>query len=366
MQTDRACGSGFFVTYDGYALTTWTLASDAQTITVESPRGYSAPARLVAGDVAFDLALIKIEGDEHIPVVWDDTGSAAVGDDLVTHGYRSTSILNGRAIACQPWPSAELRSFTHVASSQRSDFRPPIDVGNSGGPAVLRSGQVAGLIAGGSPERPSAEAFVPAVEIQRLITAWIADLDRGQSPTHPPQPSYERSVLARIDTLACPSGATERGVWDWPLALRVQGREIELTATVALNNDTFSSALIEFGDAFHNSPFRNDLIILGEYYDYVSQPTLRWQRGHLYDPNILRDEIHGDLYRGADFDVKFVYNGGAVALFVNGNIVHQDIGFPYQDDISIGIGCVDPYYYPESPEIYLTNVLVTGRPSPSI
>ncbi len=366
VQTDRACGSGFFVTDDGYALTTWTLASDAQTITVESPRGYSAPAHLVAGDVAFDLALIKIDGDGHIPVVWDDAGSASVGDDLVTHGYRSTSILNGRATACQPWPTAELRSYTHVASHQRSDFRPPIDVGNSGGPAALRSGQLAGMIAGGTPERPSAEAFVPAMEIQPRISAWIADLDRGQTPTRPPQQSYERTVLAQVDSLACPSGATERGVWDWPLAFRVQGREIELSAKVRLNDSTYSAALIEFGDAFHNSVFRNDLIILGEYYDYESYSTLRWQRDHLYNPNIFRDEIHGDLKRGAEFDVKFVYNGGAVALFINGNTVHQDTGYPYQHDISIGIGCIDPDYYEVTPGIQINDILVTGRPSPTI
>ncbi len=366
VQTDHACGSGFFVTDDGYALTTWTLASDAQSIRVESPRGYSATAHLVAGDVAFDLALIKIEGDGHFPVIWDDAGSASVGDDLVTHGYRSTSILNGRATACQSWPSAELRSYTHVASHQRSDFRPPIDVGNSGGPAVLRTGHVAGMIAGGTPERPSAEAFVPAAEIQPRILDWIADLDRGQVPTRPPQQSYERTVLAQLDALACPSGATERGVWDWPLAFRVQGREIELSARVLLNDSTYSAALIEFGDAFHNSVFRNDLIILGEYYDYESYSTLRWQRGHIYSPDIFRDEIHGDLKRGAEFDVKFVYNGGSVALFVNGNTVHQDTGYPYQHDISIGIGCIDPYYYEATPGIHINDILVTGIPSPTI
>jgi S1-C subfamily serine protease len=366
VQTEHACGSGFFVTDDGYALTTWTLASDAQSITVESPRGYTAPARLVAGDVAFDLALIKIDGDWHFPVIWDDTGSASVGDDLVTHGYRSTSILDGRATSCLAGPTAELRSYTHVASHQRSDFRPPIDVGNSGGPAALRSGQVAGLIAGGTPKRPSAEAFVPAAEIQPRISAWIADLDRGLSPARPPQLSYERTVLAQLDSVTCPSESTERGVWESPLAFRVQGREIELTATVELNEDTFSSALIEFGDAFHSSPYRHDLIILGEYYDYVSQPTLRWQRGDLYNPEIVRDERHRSLERGSTFDVKFVYNGGAVALFINGNAAFQDIDFPYQDNISIGIGCVDPYYYSDSPEITLTNVLVTGRPFRSI
>jgi len=366
VQTDRACGSGLFVTDNGYALTTWTLASDAQTITVQSPQGYSGPARLIAGDVDFDLALLKIDGDGHFPVIWDDAGTAAVGDDLVTHGYRSTSILNGRATACQAWPTAELRSYTHVASHQRSDFRPPIDVGNSGGPAALRTGQIAGLIAGGTPQRPSAEAFVPAVEIQRLLSTWIADLERGQAPVPPPRPSYERTVLAQVDSMACPAEATDRGAWDWPLAFQVKGREIELTASVSLNRNTFSAALIEFGDSFFDNPYRTDIIILGEYYDYESYSTLRWQREHLYNPDIRKDEVHKDLKRGAQFDVKFVYNSGTAALFINGNIVHQDTGFPYQHDISVGFGCIDPDYYEKSPDIHIRNILVTGRPSPSL
>ena len=102
------------------------------------------------------------------------------------------------------------------------------------------------MIARGTPERPSAEAFIPAAEIQSLLATWIADLDRGQSPILPPQQQFERTVLAEFDTLACPAGATTSGVWDFPLAFRVQGREIELTATVSLNDSTYSAALIEF------------------------------------------------------------------------------------------------------------------------
>ena len=366
VQTDRACGTGFFVTDDGYAVTTWRLVEDAQTITVESPRGYAGPVQLVAGDPQRGIALLKAGGDGHIPVLWDDSDGPAVGAELVAHGYRSTRLLDGRGIECQAWATSALPSFTHVDGNQRPNFRPPIDVGTSGGPLALRSGQLVGMIARGTPERPSAEAFIPAAEIQSLLATWIADLDHGQSPILPPQQQFERMVLAEFDTLACPAGATTSGVWDFPLAFRVQGREIELTATVSLNDSTYSAALIEFGDAFHNSVFRNDLIILGEYYDYVSYSTFRWQRDHIYSPNILRDEIHGDLHRGAEFDVKFVYNGGAVALFINGNVVHQDIGFPYQNDISIGIGCIDPEYFEESPDIYLHDVLVTGRPSPNI
>ena len=364
--TDRACGAGFFVTDDGYLVTTWRLIEDAQSISVESPRGYAGPVQLVAGDAQRGIALLKAGGDGHIPVLWDDSASPAIGDEFVAYGYRSTRLLDGRGVECQPWPTPALTSHTHVDANQQPNFRPPIDVGASGGPLAFRSGSVAGMIARATPQRPSAEAFLPAAELQPLLASWIADLDRGQSPIVPPQQQFERMVLAQLDTLACPARANARGVWDWPLAVQAQGREIELTATVSLNDSTFSGAFIEFGNAFNSNPYRTDLIILGEYYDYESYSTFRWQRDHLYSPNILRDEIHGDLKRGADFGVRFVYNDGAAALFINGNVVHQDVGFPYQHDISIGIGCINPDYFEASPDIYLHDVLVIGRPSPTI
>ena len=124
--TDQACGSGFFVTESGYALTTWRLAVDAVTIMVSSPRGYTTNAHLVAGDPERDIALIKVEGDGHIPVLWDDADGPAVGAELVAHGYRSTRLLDGRGIECQAWATSALPSFTPCRRESAAEF-PPTD-----------------------------------------------------------------------------------------------------------------------------------------------------------------------------------------------------------------------------------------------
>ena len=215
------------------------------------------------------------------------------------------------------------------------------------------------MIAGGSPERPSAEAFVPAAVVQPHLSKWMADLDRGQAPGLPAQPSFERAVLAELDSLSCPGQATHLGYWDDPMAFRVAGREIELTASVALNLQLYPVALIEYGHAFRETN-RRDQIIFGVWRDHISQATLRWQRGSYRNPFVIRDEKHPDVYNGAEFEVRFVYNSGSVALFINGGLVHQDAGFPFGDTIDIGIGCTDTI---DSPDLNLYDIRVTGIPA---
>ncbi len=178
--TDQACGSGFFVTESGYAVTTWRLAVDASTISVSSPRGYTANAHLVAGDPERDIALIKVEGDGHVPVLWDTSGGVAVGDELVAHGYGATFALNGRAVECASVPTATSLSVSSVAANQPSYFRPTIDVGNSGGPVATISGRVVGTIASGSPQRPRADSLTDA---QPLVTSWLKSISSAREPT---------------------------------------------------------------------------------------------------------------------------------------------------------------------------------------
>ena len=70
VETDKGCGSAFFVTADGYAVTNWHVVQDANVIFVSSPRGYEAEAQIVAGDAGRDIALLKVPDEGHVPVTW--------------------------------------------------------------------------------------------------------------------------------------------------------------------------------------------------------------------------------------------------------------------------------------------------------
>ena len=190
VDTDVGCGSGFFVTASGYAVTTWSLAENAQTFTVSSPRGYEAGALLVAGDAERNMALLKVAGDGHIPVEWGDSANLTAGDDLVALGYEAARADGGRGVNCEPNPTATTVAMSNADPSQGLSFLPTINLGNSGGPVATQSGRVVGIAAAAAPERQRAEALIPAAEAQPLVASWIDEYSRGgtsdASTTHAP------------------------------------------------------------------------------------------------------------------------------------------------------------------------------------
>ena len=348
--TDQACGSGFFVTESGYAVTTWRLSVDASTISVSSPRGYTANAHLVAGDPERDIALIKVEGDGHIPVLWDATGGSAVGDELVAHGYAATFALNGRAVDCQSTPTATSLSVSSSAANQPSYFRPTIDVGNSGGPVAMTSGRVVGMTVSGSPQRPRTDSFTPAADDQPLVTSWLQDVNRGISL--PRRPRFETIVLVERERVACPEED----------AISARGREIEVSTTVWLNPDSYATGLIQFGNVNDSLSDRSDLVLFGPLSDSDGVSTLRWIRSDGVNYSILRHEERSEFSRGSTLDLRLLYNKGSVALYVNGNAMHLENGLPYEDNISLKLWCLGSTYYPS---IYYSNLRITGKTLPA-
>ena len=339
VETDRACGSGFFVTDDGYALTTWRLVVDASAISVTSPRGYRANARLVAADADRDIALIRVDGEDHVPVTWDASGSLAGGNRLVAQGFKATRAFDGRGVDCESTATSTSLSVSSVGVNAPSQFVPAIDAGNSGGPVAISSGRVVGIIASGSLERPWPRTFTPAAEAQARFASWIAELDRGQSPTLPLRPRFDRVVMVERDVQPCPGGSIE-----------VRGSKIELTTTVSLKPDRLPVGIIRFARANDLGFSENDQINFGPFWVDDSESMLSWTRLTMGNMTTIRSGGHADIASGQAFRVRFVYDSGSVALFINGNAAHQEVGLPYGDNIFLSLECfgwtgIPPMHY---------------------
>ena len=61
-------GSGFFISSDGYAITTNHVVERSEKIEVTTDDGSIYPAKLVGADPKTDLALLKVEGGNEFPV----------------------------------------------------------------------------------------------------------------------------------------------------------------------------------------------------------------------------------------------------------------------------------------------------------
>ncbi len=367
--TDQACGTGFVVTASGYAVIPWHLALDAAAFVVTSPRGYTANAQFVAGYARHDFALIKVEGDGHIPVHWGGAEDLAQATSLVALGYDATSAPGGRAVECRSTPTTTPLLAWLLEPGQPAVLAPVLDAGHGGGPVATTSGRVVGMAASVSPEIRRLDSLFTATEAQSLVGAWLDDIARGVAPARSVRPLFDRYPLLERASIACPRDAMAEGRYG-ERSLFVRGGSIELTMDVWMPPEgSFVGLRIEG----KRTPWGyRDSISFGESYGTVSQRriSLSWSRagadyvsGHRILKSVLHPDIVDAIPGGPRFHVRFIYDRGAAALYINGVAVHHESGMRYGDDISLTLGCngSDP-----SRNLYFYNVRVTGHLIPSI
>ena len=368
VRTDHACGTGFFVTASGYAVIPWHLALDAATFVVTSPRGYTANAEFVVGHAGQDLALIKVEGDGHIPVRWGTAEGLAQATDLVAIGYDATSSPGGRAVECRSAPTATPLLAWLLEPGQPPVLAPVLDAGNGGGPVATTAGRVVGMAASARPEIRRLDSLLTATEAQPMVNAWLDEIARGVAPQRSVRPLFDRYPLFERESLACPRDPIAEGRHE-SKAILVRGGSIELTADVWMPPERSHGLLYFWGTV---TPFGyRDSIGFGDSYSWATHTrfSLTWSRaggayvgGHKILKSLLHPDLSDDIVGGPRFQLRFIYDRGAAALFINGEAVHHDSGILYGDDISLSLGCFgsDP-----SKNIHFYNLRITGHLIPS-
>lgn len=149
-QKQRSLGSGFIISDEGYILTNNHVVANADEIKVRLSDGREFSGEVKGSDEKLDLALIKIEAKDHLPVAnLGDSDAIEVGEwvlaignpfglaETVTAGIVSAK---GRVIGSGPYDD-----FIQTDAS--------INPGNSGGPLFNARGEVVGIntaiVAGG-------------------------------------------------------------------------------------------------------------------------------------------------------------------------------------------------------------------------
>ena len=147
---ERSLGSGFIINDEGYIITNNHVVSGADEIKVKLSDGREFKGQIKGTDEKLDLALIKIDAKDHLPVaVLGDSDAIEVGEwvmaignpfglaQTVTAGIVSAK---GRVIGSGPYDD-----FIQTDAS--------INPGNSGGPLFNSKGEVIGIntaiVAGG-------------------------------------------------------------------------------------------------------------------------------------------------------------------------------------------------------------------------
>ena len=144
--TDEGAGTGVIVRPDGYIVTNYHVIQDVVGVKAHLPNGESYDAEIVGWDVISDLAVIKIETDENLPVAaWGDSEDVRVGDWVVAVG---------NAMALKGGPTVTLGIVSALGRTVKTERDPLYDMiqtdaaindGNSGGPLLNLAGEVVGI-----------------------------------------------------------------------------------------------------------------------------------------------------------------------------------------------------------------------------
>ncbi len=143
-------GSGFIIDPDGYVLTNDHVVRGGKEVKVILQDGREFDGTVVGADQRYDLAVIKINGDDLPSAPLGDSDSIMIGEWVVAIGNPFGYLLN----------DAEPTVTAGVVSALHRDIQPSgtsavykdmiqtdavINRGNSGGPLVNSSGEVVGI-----------------------------------------------------------------------------------------------------------------------------------------------------------------------------------------------------------------------------
>ncbi len=140
--TQRAQGSGFIISQDGYIITNNHVVEDADRLTVELVDGRTLEAQVVGADPESDVAVVRIQAGDLQPIALGNSESLQVGEWVLAIGTPlglshtvTAGIVSG--IGRSGFNVATYENFIQTDAA--------INMGNSGGPLVNLDGEAVGI-----------------------------------------------------------------------------------------------------------------------------------------------------------------------------------------------------------------------------
>lgn len=169
-------GTGFILSEDGYILTNYHVARDADKLTVSLYDGRKFPATLVGYEsTTCDVALLKIDADGLSPVKIGDSDALQVGDPVCTIGNPLGELTYTLTVGYISAKERAVNSDGSPISMLQTDAA--INNGNSGGPLFDFSGNVIGIVTAKASGSTSSGATVEGLGFAIPINAVMNMID---------------------------------------------------------------------------------------------------------------------------------------------------------------------------------------------
>lgn len=262
--TSAASGSGFILTPDGYILTNYHVIENSSSITVSLYDGTTYDAALIGYDISNDIAVLKVDAKDLVPVVIGSSDDLLVGDDVVAIGNplgELTFSLTAGAVSALD--REVVISSGNAMNLIQTDCA--INSGNSGGALFNMYGEVVGITnakySGSSGSGASIDNIAFAIPIDDVWASIQSIIEKGFIA----KPYIGVSVTdVNSDALAygLPEGAAVRSVTEGSPAEEAGLQNNDIITAINDKTITGSKDLVNFvkdctpGDVLTLSVFR--------------------------------------------------------------------------------------------------------------
>lgn len=176
--TPTSTGTGFFISPEGYIATNHHVIEGAHSIVARThgEAKYRIDA-ILADDEENDLAILRAEKGNYVPLALGHSSQVEVGDRVVVLGNPlglDFTLSEGIVSAIRGRDELKDPAMPHVQISA------PISHGSSGSPVVNRSGEVVGIVASGFLGSQNLNFAVPVDLLRGLLKT--ADRDPRGTP----------------------------------------------------------------------------------------------------------------------------------------------------------------------------------------
>jgi S1-C subfamily serine protease len=170
-------GTGFFVSRDGYLVTSAHVIGGCEGVSVWDHNGLQSRARILALDRQLDVALLRAEGVLARQSAMISGPPPQPGEKVITLGYG--------VVAERPLEAVVVEGPVAGSSRDRPGnriilIRASLHPGNSGGALLAGDGSLFGMIVGLDDERPEFGVAIPTEILEPFLSGYGIRLPRRE------------------------------------------------------------------------------------------------------------------------------------------------------------------------------------------
>ena len=173
-----SAGSGFILTADGYVVTNYHVVEGATSVQVITHNGKEHDAKIIGYDSTNDVALLKVDNVQFVPVSLGSSADLIIGDMVVAIGNPLGQLASTQTVGYISGIGREV-STDSLTTIRMIQTDAAINPGNSGGPLFNMRGEVIGITtakySGTTSSGASIEGIGFAIPIDDVI-GMITDL----------------------------------------------------------------------------------------------------------------------------------------------------------------------------------------------